>query len=147
MLVFAFSILLIFSQPWALPTASQDEGINPYLTYNYDHDQLEQLAQFALHTTQNTIAGQRTSCTLENMRIRRNWRAFSTEEKKAYIESVLCLQALPSRTPPDLAPGAKTRYDDFVATHINQTDFIHRSVCFTYAISSSTMGMPIYGLT
>jgi tyrosinase len=31
----------------------------------------------------------------------------------------------PSKIPPGLAPGAKSRYDDFVATHINQTRTIH----------------------
>lgn len=90
--------------------------------------QLDQLAQFALDETKKVIHHSKGNCTLENLRFRRDWRAFSTTEKKAYLESVLCLQALPSRTPSTLAPGAKTRYDDFVATHINQTGFIHRSV-------------------
>ncbi|KAJ6033027.1 hypothetical protein N7444_010798 [Penicillium canescens] len=38
--------------------------------------------------------------------------------------------ALPSRTPSYQGPGAKTRYDDFVATHLNQTLFIHRTGTF-----------------
>lgn len=33
--------------------------------------------------------------------------------------------AKPARTPSSLAPGAKSRYDDFVATHINATNTIH----------------------
>lgn len=36
-----------------------------------------------------------------------------------------CLQSKPAKTPASVAPGAKTRYDDFVATHINQTLTIH----------------------
>lgn len=55
---------------------------------------------------------------------------FSTTQKKAYINAVLCLQHKPSRTPSDLVPGAKTRYDDFVATHINQTLNIHYTGTF-----------------
>jgi tyrosinase len=90
--------------------------------------QLDQLGQFALDVTKNVIHHSTGNCTLETLRFRRDWRAFSTLEKKAYLESVLYLQALPARTPSMLAPGARTRYDDFVATHINQTDFIHRSV-------------------
>ncbi|KAH8655364.1 putative tyrosinase [Xylariales sp. PMI_506] len=31
----------------------------------------------------------------------------------------------PSKTPSDLAPGTKSRYDDFVAVHVNQTQTIH----------------------
>ena len=33
--------------------------------------------------------------------------------------------AAPSKIPPGEAPGAKSRYDDFVAMHINQTLSIH----------------------
>lgn len=36
----------------------------------------------------------------------------------------------PAKTPVDLAAGAKTRYDDFVVTHINQTNYIHASAAF-----------------
>lgn len=53
---------------------------------------------------------------------------FSTQEKKDYISAVQCLYNKPSKTPSSLAPGAKNRYDDFVATHINQTLSIHGTV-------------------
>lgn len=49
-------------------------------------------------------------------------------ERKQYIAAVQCLQKLPARTPPSLVPGAKSRFDDFVATHINQTLTIHYTV-------------------
>jgi len=48
----------------------------------------------------------------------------SATSKKAYINAVLCLQSKPSRTS-SWAPGAKSRYDDFVAVHISQTLTIH----------------------
>ncbi|KAH8897262.1 putative tyrosinase [Thozetella sp. PMI_491] len=38
--------------------------------------------------------------------------------------------AAPSKIPSGLAPGAKSRYDDFVATHVNQTRGIHFSGSF-----------------
>lgn len=53
---------------------------------------------------------------------------FSKDEKVDYIDAVLCLQSTPSKTPADLVPGARSRYDDFVATHINQTLQIHYTV-------------------
>lgn len=64
-------------------------------------------------------------CTLGNVARRREWSTLSKSEKKDYISAVQCLYNKPSKTPSILAPGAKTRYDDFVATHINQTLFIH----------------------
>ena len=91
-------------------------------------NQLDQLSRLALNITKNLLRHPKGNCTLQDLQVRRDWRAFSATEKKAYIRSVLCLQALPARTPSDLAAGAKTRYDDFVATHINQTLFIHRTV-------------------
>lgn len=50
---------------------------------------------------------------------------FSTAEKKAYISAVQCLAQLPSKTPKEVCPGCRNRYDDFVATHIQQTFNIH----------------------
>lgn len=43
---------------------------------------------------------------------------------------MLCLQSLPAQSDPDFAPGAQTRYDDFVAIHINKTLEIHGTVSF-----------------
>ncbi|KAJ5290822.1 Di-copper centre-containing protein [Penicillium angulare] len=95
--------------------------------------QLEKLAKIALEVTSENIANpihksalnKDQECTKNNLHVRRNWRSFSSVQKKKYINSVLCLQSKPARTPSHLAPGAKTRYDDFVATHINQTLGIH----------------------
>lgn len=50
------------------------------------------------------------------------------DERKEYIRAVKCLMAAPSKADPSFAPGAKTRYDDFVAVHINQTLTIHGTV-------------------
>ena len=95
--------------------------------------QLEKLAHMALGVARKNIARpdvcqNQSACTSKNVQVRRNWRAFSRREKKAFINAVLCLQKKPARTPSELASGAKTRYDDFVTTHINQTGQIHYSV-------------------
>lgn len=45
--------------------------------------------------------------------------------RKSYINAVLCLQSRPSILDQTKYPGAKTRYDDFLAVHINQTLTIH----------------------
>ncbi|KAF2146390.1 uncharacterized protein K452DRAFT_219628 [Aplosporella prunicola CBS 121167] len=70
------------------------------------------------------------TCTKDNVSVRREWGVLKDEEKKEYINAVLCLQRKPANTPQALAPGAKTRYDDFVAVHINQTMTIHETGTF-----------------
>lgn len=52
----------------------------------------------------------------------------SAHERKDYIRAVKCLMIKPSISPPGFAPGARSRYDDFVALHINQTLNIHFTV-------------------
>lgn len=50
--------------------------------------------------------------------------SLSKSNRKKYTDAVLCLQSKPARSG-SIAPGAKSRYDDFLATHINQTLTIH----------------------
>ncbi|VUC35833.1 unnamed protein product [Clonostachys rosea] len=69
-------------------------------------------------------------CSWKNIRIRREWGTLSKKERKSYIDAVKCLQSKPARTPAEVAPGAKTRFDDYVATHINQTLNIHYTGSF-----------------
>ncbi|KAF1846119.1 Di-copper centre-containing protein [Cucurbitaria berberidis CBS 394.84] len=64
-------------------------------------------------------------CTLETAAVRREWSTLASWEKKDYINAVKCLAKKPAKTPAGIAAGAKNRYDDFVATHINQTLAIH----------------------
>ncbi|KAF5026427.1 hypothetical protein F66182_1492 [Fusarium sp. NRRL 66182] len=67
----------------------------------------------------------RKKCTTSSAAVRRDWKTLSRKERKAYIKAVLCLRKKPSKADPTFAPGARTRYDDFVAVHINQTLSIH----------------------
>jgi tyrosinase len=120
-----------------------------------DHATLEELAKQALDTIQNSamngnIEIRGNSCKISDIRIRRGWYdygkiytaiqlelilrydrdAISPQERKDYITAVQCLQSKPAKTPQEAAPGAKTRFDDFVATHINQTMTIHYTANF-----------------
>ncbi|GAB7328380.1 hypothetical protein MBLNU13_g00362t2 [Cladosporium sp. NU13] len=47
------------------------------------------------------------------------------QERLDYVNAVLCLQHLPPRTPANVSAGARSRYDDFIVTHIQQTLQIH----------------------
>ncbi|KAH8886663.1 Di-copper centre-containing protein [Thozetella sp. PMI_491] len=71
-----------------------------------------------------------SNCTLENAIVRREFTDLSVRERQDYISAAKCLQSTPAKSPRSLVPGARTRYDDFVATHINQTDWIHNTANF-----------------
>ncbi|KAG8670861.1 hypothetical protein FPOAC2_04164 [Fusarium poae] len=75
--------------------------------------------------TQPTKRSGPKKCTIFNAAVRRDWKTLSKKDKKAYIDAVLCLREKPSKADPAFAPGARSRYDDFVAVHINQTLSIH----------------------
>ncbi|OLN89340.1 Grixazone synthase 3 [Colletotrichum chlorophyti] len=66
-----------------------------------------------------------STCTLENAGVRKNWDSLSRCERKEYIRAVKCLLSSPSKTDPELNTGARVRYDDFAAQHINQTMSVH----------------------
>ncbi|KAK9375192.1 uncharacterized protein V1513DRAFT_431073 [Lipomyces chichibuensis] len=63
-------------------------------------------------------------CDCSNPVVRKEWRALSNSEKLAYIDAVKCLQFQPSQLG-HVYDGARCRFDDFQATHINNTDYIH----------------------
>ena len=52
----------------------------------------------------------------------------SKPERKAYLDAVVCLTQKPSKLDSKQYPGAKSRYDDFVVVHMNQTMTIHGTV-------------------
>ncbi|KAF7717663.1 Uncharacterized protein PECH_002957 [Penicillium ucsense] len=51
-------------------------------------------------------------------------------ERKSYTDAVLCLARKPPRLSTALYPGVRSRFDDFVATHINYTLHVHYSGLF-----------------
>ncbi|KAF4344290.1 monophenol monooxygenase (tyrosinase) [Fusarium beomiforme] len=91
-------------------------------------NELADLAAAAYETAQG-LAGDKTkranTCNWSNVRVRREWGSLSKKEKKSYIDAVKCLQSKPSKSPASFAAGAKTRFDDWVAVHLNQTQTIH----------------------
>ena len=71
------------------------------------------------------------SCNSGNAAVRKEWLSLSDDEKTAYTDAVKCLMELPSISGEGI-PGAKSRFDDFVGVHINQTPFIHATVSHPY---------------
>ncbi|KAK3291590.1 uncharacterized protein B0H64DRAFT_248391 [Chaetomium fimeti] len=68
------------------------------------------------------------TCTLANAAVRKDWEHMSSNQKKDYIKAVKCLWKLPS-VDPDFS-AAQNHFDDFVAVHMNQTNFIHGTANF-----------------
>ncbi|KAH8901347.1 Di-copper centre-containing protein [Thozetella sp. PMI_491] len=73
------------------------------------------------------IASGSKTCTKDKLSIRKEWGDISKPERRAYIDAVLCLLKAPSKLDPKQFPGAKSRYDDFVVVHMNQTLTIHNT--------------------
>ncbi|CEF74207.1 hypothetical protein SNK03_002286 [Fusarium graminearum] len=86
-------------------------------------EEIADLAAAAYKTAQKTKAA--GTCDWSKVRVRREWNTLSKNDKKAYIKAVKCLQSKPAKGPADFAAGAKTRFDDFVSTHIDATQTIH----------------------
>ncbi|KAK0704445.1 hypothetical protein B0H67DRAFT_557251 [Lasiosphaeris hirsuta] len=49
----------------------------------------------------------------------------SVPEREDYIKSVLCLMSKPAKAPKSEVPGAVSRFDDFVATHMTMAGMLH----------------------
>ncbi|KAJ9365699.1 hypothetical protein DTO280E4_668 [Paecilomyces variotii] len=64
------------------------------------------------------------------MLVRKEWSNLTPSERMEYSNAVTCLQNLPSRLNNTQYPGAKNRYADFIATHINYTFIIHLDAIF-----------------
>lgn len=89
------------------------------------------LPDFLKHANQvarDRIANSSSGCTPDKLIVRKLFENLSGPERIEYSSALLCLMKLPAKTPAALAPGVKSRYDDFVGTHVNQTLSIHFTV-------------------
>ncbi|ROW00759.1 hypothetical protein VMCG_06496 [Cytospora schulzeri] len=100
-------------------------GLQHRTANHSEYDQLQGLVDSARSTAVNLLRGSNGTCTQANLQIRREWDSFTAYERKDYTRAVRCLQSTPALTPSELGSGIKTRYDDFIATHMNQTQTIH----------------------
>ncbi|KXT10998.1 hypothetical protein AC579_5005 [Pseudocercospora musae] len=75
----------------------------------------------------NAAKGAAGSCQSQKLIVRKEWGDMSRDERLDYIRALNCLHTKPPKTDPKLAPGCKTRYDDFVVAHIMNTYNVHFS--------------------
>ena len=50
--------------------------------------------------------------------------------RKSFTSAIHCLNNISASTSPWIAPGARTRYDDLIVAHIQQTPYVHASGLF-----------------
>ncbi|KAH9428180.1 hypothetical protein MCOR02_011668 [Pyricularia oryzae] len=67
----------------------------------------------------------KSTCTADNVAVRKEYGDLTKEERADYVRAVKCLMDLPARTARSVAPGVRSRFDDFTVTHIQQTLNIH----------------------
>lgn len=70
------------------------------------------------------------SCTYENARVRTEFRQMSNEDRKSFTDAIMCLKQLPTTVDANTYPGVQSRYDEYVATHIDLTMNIHVTADF-----------------
>ncbi|KAK8050388.1 hypothetical protein PG994_012118 [Apiospora phragmitis] len=93
----------------------------------YQQDVLKDLQDQATATLSKaaTTEGGPSACNVFSAHVRKDWDTMAAVERISYTKAVNCLMSKPSKLDPTVVPGAKSRYDDFVAQHINQTLSIH----------------------
>ncbi|KAL2163816.1 hypothetical protein VTH06DRAFT_5875 [Thermothelomyces fergusii] len=96
----------------------------------YPPDIVDLLAKDSLPKLQEWLErNPQGECTYETAVRRREWSDLTIEERKAYVDAVLCLQSKAPLTS-HLAPGARSRFDDYVVIHLLQTGRNHGSTFF-----------------
>lgn len=74
------------------------------------------------------------TCNFDNAAVRTEFRKMSKPERKSLTDAFMCLQNMAPQVMTDAEsanyPGIKSRYDEYVATHINYTTNIHMTADF-----------------
>ncbi|TVY44172.1 Tyrosinase-like protein [Lachnellula occidentalis] len=112
---------------WAPLFALSAATYTPASTANTDQLAANGLSNLATWAAAGNLNG---TCTLQNAAVRREWGNLTNSERSNYTNAVLCLMSTPAKTDATQVPGAKTRYDDFLYQHINQTLTIHNTANF-----------------
>ncbi|KAB8227288.1 tyrosinase family protein [Aspergillus alliaceus] len=105
-------------------------------TYHFSPEDIRQgiaLKRLVNEATENIKGHRADGCRFEDAQVRKEWRELSQMERREFIEAVQCLQNIPTNLSDDLKeiyPGVKTRFDEFLATHIELVGFIHMTADF-----------------
>ncbi|KAE8153500.1 hypothetical protein BDV25DRAFT_168743 [Aspergillus avenaceus] len=92
---------------------------------------LKRLARESLGNIQHEH--RRSQCRLEDAQVRKEWRELPQTARLEFIGAIQCLQDTPPTISADLMeiyPGVKSRYDEFLAVHIQLVKHIHFTADF-----------------
>ncbi|GAB1312035.1 hypothetical protein MFIFM68171_02245 [Madurella fahalii] len=111
---------------WRTKVAVQRNGFYPLDIV----DKLEEATMTKVdeYMTEKIAAGKNNGCTLETAGVRREWGDMTNEQRLDFINATLCLMNAPSKAPKDQFPGARTRYDDFMAYHLTNAGSLHDTI-------------------
>ncbi|KAK6433197.1 hypothetical protein LTR95_010620, partial [Oleoguttula sp. CCFEE 5521] len=94
----------------------------------------EKVQKLALERMQDNIDFRGNKCNFETATVRKEFRNMTLEHRKSFTNAVECLQRLPPQVmtheQKKQYPGVHSRYDEYVATHINYTMTIHMTADF-----------------
>lgn len=132
---------LILTTTAAATLGQRVADVNPALESSFTQDAIAngtafyEINQIVLSRMQTNIDARRNStCTFDNARLRTDFRNMSLSARKSFTKAIICLQKRPpvGMTLKDhaLYPGVQSRYDQYVATHINYTYNIHMTASF-----------------
>ncbi|KAI1649086.1 uncharacterized protein F4817DRAFT_41369 [Daldinia loculata] len=116
---------------WFFPPNSQDAGCSSFPNcLPADRNTMLTLTSFIsiflmiINMVSGRIRSRRSDESCETSYVRNEWRTLSQDQRLDFISAVRCLQSKSGETSSTFA-GVKSRYDDFVALHISQADYIH----------------------
>lgn len=116
--------------------AAQAPSVDDYTTAQISNGAaFRNISNIADESIRSNIASRRNAkCTYENADVRQEWRTLLPATRKNFTDAVLCLQAMDPQVmttaESDDYPGVKSRFDEYVATHINYTMNIHDTADF-----------------
>ncbi|KAI1149682.1 Di-copper centre-containing protein [Nemania diffusa] len=111
-----FSLPLAISSVVATPlTSDQDQASK----------EIANLQNVANQYIESKIKTRGGTCNSKNIIRRQEWGAMSKNARLEYISAVQCLQVKSPLFTKKAAPGVRSRFDDFAATHIQRTPYVH----------------------
>ncbi|KAK0721880.1 hypothetical protein B0T26DRAFT_700574 [Lasiosphaeria miniovina] len=119
--------LLVLCLPLLGLASDQHASVDPEVQAAKDVLQLQKQYQDNLRAS---IRRRRTVCNPKNLLHRREWGSLSEPEREDYVNAVHCLANKTGQTSQTDIPGARTRYDDFVGCHLQQSPFVHADGLF-----------------
>ncbi|KAL2264061.1 hypothetical protein VTK26DRAFT_2847 [Humicola hyalothermophila] len=105
-----------------IPSFTQEEIDSGYA--------IQELGRIAYENAMARAAEATSGCTKDKVRVRKEWRNMSLEDRKSYQEAVQCLMQKPSRH--QGLDGVRSAWDDYGALHYYQTGYVHNSATFLF---------------